>query len=205
MLINMQTLFPKMGFGAIERFIPGNKLISGLKGISSVVRKNPITAMKLLIDSEMKLLEGNKIQSVFLQNIATDLLLGLGMDDLLCEFADYLSSKYQLKAGFITMNHLKLAKALRNKGFERPMICSPINPIGFRMNPSQKIVEEELSSSYSFNIAMSIMASGAVSPVKSVNYLKELNGVDAVLFGASSKKHISETKALVDSIWRNSS
>ena len=26
-----------------------------------------------------------------------------------------------------------------------------------------------------------------------------------IIFGASSKKHISETKALVDSIWRNSS
>lgn len=190
--------------GAIEKFIPGNKLISGLKGISSVVTKNPTTAMKLLIDSEMKLLEGNKIQSVFLQNITTDLLLGLGMDDLLCEFADYLSFKYHLKAGFITMNHLKLAKVLREKGFERPMICSPINPIGFRMNPSQEIVENELSCNYSFNIAMSIMASGAVSPLDSINYLKDLPGIDSVLFGASTKKHISETKALVESIWKNS-
>jgi hypothetical protein len=191
--------------GAIEKFIPGNKLISGLKGISSVVTKNPITAMKLLIDSEMKLLERNKIQSVFLQNIATDLLLGLGMDDLLCEFADYLSCKYHLRAGFITMNHLKLAKVLRDKGFERPMICSPINPIGFRMNPSQKNVEDGLSAKYSFNIAMSIMASGAVSPSESIKYLKGLHGIDSVLFGASSKKHILETKALIDGIWKNSS
>ena len=191
--------------GAIEKFIPGNKLISGLKGISSVVTKNPITAMKLLIDSEMKLLEGNKIQSVFLQNIATDLLLGLGMDDLICEFADYLSSKYHLSSGFITMNHLKLAEVLRGNGFERPMICSPVNPIGFRMNPCQKNVEDELSCKYSFNIAMSIMASGAVSPLESIKYLKDLYGIDSVLFGASSKKHILETKALVESIWKDSS
>lgn len=183
----------------INKFTPGNKLMSGIKGVGSVLSANPIPMMQLLVDSEMKLLKGMNVQGIFLLNIVTDLLIGLEMHHLLYEFAQYAEKKYKVKAGFFTMNHVKLHDILVNKlGLEKPIIVSCINKIGFRMNPSQKAVEEALEKKDSINIAMSILASGALRPKEAVEYIESLVGVDAVLFGASTPNHIKETKEILE-------
>ena len=82
-------------FEMINKFTPGNKLVSGLKGVGSVISANPVPIMKLLVDSEMKLLKGMNVQGIFLLNIVTDLLLGLEMHDILYEFAQYTEKKYK--------------------------------------------------------------------------------------------------------------
>lgn len=188
-------------FEMINKFTPGNKLISGLKGVGSVISANPIPIMKLLVDSEMKLLRGLNVQGIFLLNIVTDLLLGLEMHDMLYEFAQYTKKKYNVKAGFFTMNHVKLHDVLVNKlGIKDPIIVSDINKIGFRMNPSQKEVENVLAKKDSYNIAMSFLASGALRPKKAAEYINSIKGVDSVLFGASSPGHIKETKEILESI-----
>ena len=51
--------------GALEKYAPGSKLVSGIKGFGSIITKNPIPAMKLLVDSEMKLLEKTKSKLFF--------------------------------------------------------------------------------------------------------------------------------------------
>ncbi|MFH0709188.1 MAG: hypothetical protein V2A75_03185 [Pseudomonadota bacterium] len=189
-------------FETISKFTPGNKLVAGLKGISSAVTSNPVPMMELLVDSEMKLLEGMNVKGIFLLNIVTDLLLGLEMYDMLLEFSKYTEKKYNVKAGFFTMNHVKLHDVLVNKlGLENPIIISDINKIGFRMNPSQEEVEEILVKHDSYNIAMSILASGAINPKEAVKYIGELPGVDSVVFGASSPANIQETKRLLEEIF----
>jgi len=184
---------------AISKFIPGSKIMAGVKGLSAAISYNPVPIMQLLVDSEMKQLQGLNVESIFLLNIVTDLLLGLGMYNMFHEFALYTEKKYNVKAGFFTMNYAKLNDVLTNKlGMNKPMICSDINKIGFRMNPSQEIVEGVLNRQNSYNIAMSFLASGAVKPKDAVEYLKSINGVDSVLFGASSPAHIKETKELLE-------
>lgn len=189
-------------FEAINKFTPGSKLMAGFKGASSLITANPVPVMQLLVDSEMKLLEGMNVQGIFLLNIVTDLLLGYEMHDMLYEFAEYSEKKYGVKAGFFTMNHVKLHDVLVNKlGMKDPIIISDINKLGFRMNPSQNEVEEVLKKEDSFNIAMSILASGAINPQEAVDYIGSLGkGVDAVLFGASSPEHIKSTKELLEKI-----
>ena len=188
-------------FEMINKFTPGNKLVSGLKGIGSVISSNPIPIMKLLVDSEMKLLKGMNVQGVFLLNIITDLLLGLEMYDILHEFSRYVEDKYSVKAGFFTMNHAKLHDVLVNKiGLKDPVIVSCINKIGFRMNPSKIEVENVLKKQDSYNIAMSFLASGALRPIEASDYLNSIKGVDSVLFGASSAGHIKETKEILESV-----
>lgn len=188
-------------FEAINKFTPGSKLIAGLKGIGSAVTSNPAPMMKLLVDSEMKLLEGMNVKGIMLLNIVTDLLLGLGMYDMLLEFSKYSEKKYNVKAGFFTMNYEKLHDVLVNElGIENPIIISDINKIGFRMNSSKEDVEKILGKKDSINIAMSFLASGAIRPEEAVEYIKSIDGVNSVLFGASSPVHIKETKELLEKV-----
>lgn len=189
-------------FDAINKFVPGNKLVAGLKGIGSAITANPVPVMKLLVDSEMKQLDGMNVESIFLLNIVTDLLLGFGMDDILGEYVEYIDRKYGVRAGFFTMNYTKLHDVLVNKlGIDKPLICSNINKIGFRMNPSQNDVESILSQNKSINIAMSVLASGAINPKEAIKYISSLEGVDSVLFGASSRGNIKNTKDLLDELF----
>jgi hypothetical protein len=186
-------------FEAISKFTPGSKIAAGLKGAGSLITANPVPMMQLLVDSEMKLLEGMNVEGIFLLNIVTDLLLGLEMYDVLYEFAQYTEKKYNVKAGFFTMNHVKLHDVLVNKvGLKDPMIVSNINKIGFRMNPSKAEVENVLAEKSSCNIAMSFLASGAINPQEASDYIESLKGVDSVLFGASSPNHILDTKNLLE-------
>lgn len=188
-------------FEAIAKFTPGSKVVAGLKGAGSLITANPLPMMKLLVDSEMKLLKGLNVQGILLLNIVTDLLLGLEMHDILYEFAMYTEKKYGVKAGFFTMNHELLHDVLVNKlGLENPIIVSDINKIGFRMNPSQQAVENTLAKKDSYNIAMSFLASGAIRPKEAVDYIGSVQGVDSVLFGASSPAHIKETKELLEAV-----
>ncbi len=188
-------------FEMINKFIPGNKLLSGLKGVGSMISANPVPIMQLLVDSEMKLLKGMNVQGIFLLNIVTDLLLGLEMYDMLYEFAQYTEKKYNVKAGFFTMNYVKLNDVLVNKlGFKDPIIVSNINKIGFRMNPSQKEVETVLAKKDSYNIAMSFLASGALKPKEATEYISTIKGVNSVLFGASTPSHIKETREILEAI-----
>ena len=97
------------------------------------------------------------------------------------------------------MNYVKLNDVLTNDlKLDTPMICSNINKIGFRMNPSKTLVEEKISKKNCFNIAMSVLASGAINPKDAAEYINTLDGVDAILFGASSKAHILESKELFE-------
>lgn len=188
-------------FEAIAKFTPGNKIVSGLKGAGSLITANPVPIMQLLVDSEMKQLKGMNVQGIFLLNIVTDLLLGLEMHDMLFEFSQYTQKKYNVKAGFFTMNHVKLHDVLVNKlGLVNPIIVSDIDKIGFRMNPSQAEVEDTLKKRDSYNIAMSFLASGAIKPKEAVEYISSIEGVDSVLFGASSPSHIKDTKELLEAV-----
>ena len=185
----------------IDKFTPGNKLASGFKGLGSLISSNPIPIMQLLVDSEMKLLKGKNVHGIFLLNIVTDLLLGLEMYEMLYEFSKYVERKYNVKAGFFTMNQVKLHDVLVNKlHLKDPIIVSNINKLGFRMNPSKDEVEDVLAMKGSYNIAMSFLASGALSPKEASDYIESLGSVDSVLFGASSPAHIKQTKEILETI-----
>jgi len=184
----------------IQKFVPGNTFSSGLKGIGSLMTSNPAPIMKLLVDSEMKLLKGKNVRGIFLLNVVTDLLLGLDMHDLFYEFSTYVEQKYCVKPGFFTMNFVGLHDVLVNKlGIVDPIIVSNVNKLGFRMNPSKEKVESVLAQKTSYNVAMSFLASGALSPQDAANYIRSLDGVNSVLFGASSSAHIRQTKTILES------
>jgi hypothetical protein len=46
-------------------------------------------------------------------------------------------------------------------------------------------------------IAMQVLAAGALKPKEAIEYLGKFRKIESVLFGASSKGHIDETKKLI--------
>lgn len=179
--------------GTIKQYVPGNFFGSIFKGGIAFVSKDYISIMELLIDAEMKMFKGIKTPVIFLQNVITDLLLGLGMKDILKAYHDYVKKKYNAEAGFITMNMPKLLDTLESMGIENPIICSSINKAGFRMSGGKDLYEKYLKERKFRAIAMQVLGGGAIPAKEAIEYVCSLPNVESILFGASSKQNIAQT------------
>ena len=178
----------------------GNILSMIANAGKGVLKQDPFEVMKVLIDAEMKMFRGLRVKAVFLQNIVTDLLMGYGVEEVPAQFAKYIRNKYHAEPGFITQNLPTLVDFLEKAGVENPLVCAGINKIGYLMNPSQKRYEQYIVEKKFQPMAMSMLASGAVSPRAAVEYITSLKNVKSIVFGASSKTHIEQTKKLIDEL-----
>ena len=184
--------------GALKRFMPGNVFSTVAKGGMALAKKDFIAMMELLVDAEMKMFSGINTEVIFLQNIVTDLLLGLGMKDFFVAFSEHIKKKYGAEAGFITMNMPLLLHTLQECGIENPIICSSINKIGFRMSGGVELYEKTIKENRFRPIAMQTLAAGAVPPSEAMEYVCRQKNIKSILFGASTKSHIQETKELIE-------
>ena len=157
--------------GTLKQYVPGNFFGSLFKGGVAFLSKDFLAIMELLIDAEMKMFKGINTPVIFLQNVVTDLLLGLGMKDVLVAYHDYVQKKYNADAGFITMNMPALLNVLEEGGVKNPVICSSINKAGFRMSGGKELYEETLRTRQLRAIAMQVLAGGAVSPREAIEYV----------------------------------
>jgi len=179
--------------GTIKQYVPGNLFGTILKGGVAYLSKDFLSIMELLVDAEMKMFKGVNTPVIFLQNVITDLFLGLGADEILIAFHAYVKKKYNAEAGFITMNMPKLIDVLENGGIKNPIICSSINKIGFRMSGGNEIYEEALKTRQFRAIAMQVFGGGAINPKEAIEYVCNLPNIESILFGASSKANIQNT------------
>lgn len=189
--------------GTLKEYVPGNFIGSLFKGGVAFLAKDYLSIMELMIDAEMKMFKGIDTPVIFLQNVITDLLLGLRMKEILVAFHKYVRKKYNAEAGFITMNMPKLLQVLEEAGIENPIICSSINKVGFRMSGGKEIYEETLRTKKFRAIAMQVLAAGAVPPKEALEYVCSLPNVESILFGASSKGNIQETASLIHKFDQN--
>jgi len=169
------------------------------KGGRSLFEQDMVKVMQLMIDVEMRMFRGLNVKVVFLQNIVTDLLLGYGVKDIFVGFADYIRERYDAEPGFTTMNMPRTVDFLLDCGIENPVVCSSINKAGYFMNPGMEAYETALKEKKFRPIAMSILASGAVPAEEAVEYICKQSQIESIVFGASSRGHIAETKRLIDS------
>ncbi|ULQ57939.1 hypothetical protein KJS94_06965 [Flavihumibacter rivuli] len=183
--------------GTIKQYVPGNFFGSVFKGGVAFLSKDYLSIMELLIDAEMKMFKGVNTPVIFLQNVVTDLLIGLGMTDVLVAFHKYIAKKYNAEAGFITMNMPKLVALLEQTEVRNPVICASINKVGFRMSGGKELYEHTLKTKQFRAIAMQVLAGGAVSPREAIEYVCSLPNIESILFGASSKINIEETISLI--------
>lgn len=184
--------------GTIKQYVPGNIFGTMFKGGMAVMSKGYLSIMELLIDAEMKMFKGIDTPVVFLQNVITDLLLGLGMNDVLKAYHDYIAKKYNAEAGFITMNMPKLLDTLESVGIINPIICSSINKFNFRMSGGKELYEDTLKNRKVRAIAMQVLGGGAIPAREALEYVANLPNIESILFGASSKTNIQSTVSLIE-------
>lgn len=184
--------------GTMKQYVPGNIFTTFAKGSFAFLSKDFIGLMELLIDAELKMFKGLNTPVIFIQNVLVDMILGLKMNIVFKEYDAYIRKRYNAEPGYITMNMPALLDALNSVGIQNPIICSSINKIGFRMSGGIEIYERYLKENKFRPIAMQVMAAGAIQPKEAIEYLGKFPRIESVLFGASSKPHIQETKDLVE-------
>jgi hypothetical protein len=192
--------------GALKRFMPDEGFLSAaMRGGMSLAKKDIEGITTLLVDAEMKMFHGLNTPVIFLQNVVVDLLLGLGFKEAFKIFANHVKARYNAEPGFITMNMPMLLNALDEVGVENPIVCANINKIGFRMCGGFDEYERALREKKFRAIAMSVFASGAIAPKEAIEWVCQQPNIEAIVFGASSRGNIRNTKELVDRYWPASS
>lgn len=210
------TLYPSMPYahkyanavnekgmmGALSQFMfagrtAGQAIATVIRGGKTVINKDMIEVMKLLIDAEMRMFRGLNVRAVFLQNIVTDLLLGLRIKNVFIEFANHIKATYDVDPAFNTMNMPYLVDFLQECGIQNPIVCSSINKAGYLMCPNREEYERTLATKQFRAMAMSVLASGAVPVNEAIDYVCKLPNIQSIVFGASSKAHISETRHMI--------
>ncbi|MBA5607598.1 hypothetical protein H3H36_19770 [Duganella sp. FT3S] len=188
--------------GALKRFMPDEGFLNAaLRGGMSLARKDIEGITTLLIDAEMKMFAGLNTPVIFLQNVVVDLLLGLGFKEAFRIFADHVRKRYNAEPGFITMNLPRLLDVLDELGIENPIVCSNINKIGFRMSGGFAAYEKALRERKFRAIAMSVFASGAIAPKEAIEWVCQQPNIESIVFGASSRGNIRNTRELVERHW----
>jgi hypothetical protein len=185
----------------LRRFAPGNIVETLFAGAMSAITQDADKLTCLLIDAEMKRFAGLKTPVIFLQNVVTDLLLGLKLYNLLAVFANHVKDKYGAEPGFITMNMPLLVDVLEQVGVNNPIVCANINKIGFRMSGGVEAYREVIRSGRCQSVAMSVFASGAIPPKEAIEWVCGLDGLQSIVFGASSLGNIRQSKMLIESAW----
>ena len=186
---------------AMRRFMPSENLVGALmKGGVSFARKDLKGMAELLIDGEMRVFHDLQTPVIFLQNVVTDLALGLGMFGAFSIFSDHVKRKYNAEPGFITMNLPRLLDALESEGIDNPIVCSNINKIGFRMCGGIEHYEHVLRTRRFRPVAMSVFGSGAIAPREALEYVTRQERIESIVFGASSIENIRKTKAIIDDL-----
>jgi hypothetical protein len=188
--------------GTLKQYLPGNIFTTLAKGGMAFVGKDFIKMMELLIDAEMKMFKGIETPVIFIQNVMVDLILGLGMNEVFVEYDRYIRKKYKAEPGYITMNLPKLLDVLESLGITNPVICSSINKLGFRMSGGLDVYERTIRERRFRPIAMQVLAAGALPPEEAIAYIGQFPQIESVLFGASSRSHIKQTRDLVNAYLR---
>jgi hypothetical protein len=185
-------------FDALRKFLPKEGFVDTLlRGSKAIATQDMKAVIGLLIDAEMKMFQGFSTPVIFLQNVVTDLLIGLRAVEALQGFSEHVQRKYRAEPGFITMNVPQLLPLLDEAGLKSPIVCANVNKIGFRMSGG---IDGYRRAAETYNprvIAMSIFASGAVPPGEAIDWVLEEPYVQSIVFGASSRRNIDTTIRLI--------
>ena len=184
--------------GTLKKVIPSGGMIDTLtRGTRALLGKDIESVMAMLVDAEMKMFDGLETPVIFLQNVVTDLILGLGAYDTFASFANYVQGRYKAEAGFFTMNLPKLLEALSSAGVQNPIVCANVNKAGFRMSGGIDAYRAATERYPARVIAMSVFASGGIPPREAIEWVTNEPYVESIVFGASGRANIENTVALI--------
>lgn len=183
-------------FGPIKLFL--NKILN--KNFFNYIfqfltfRKSFFDALiSILIKDDIKNFPKNKIAALYLHEIITDILIALNQKQIIFSFIVF-CKKEGFESGIATRNFVKLQEFLNNNNLKPDRILTHLNILGFNMNPSKKLVENNLKKVKGIKIiAMGVFASGSYyNEKKIVNYLKKFKSVKGLIIGSTNKSRIKK-------------
>lgn len=173
-------------------------LISNIKGgLKLAATRNLVHLTPLALDIEVPNAL-SKRSFIYLQNIITDLLIGMRRFDIIEKFVTS-CVKMGYRPGLITLNPVILDKEIRK--FDKAVlqdliVCFNINAEGFNVFPSLEALEEFIEGEHDYQLmGMSIFASGAANIPKSIDYIKKLK-LEYVVFGTSKIENVGSNMEL---------
>jgi hypothetical protein len=183
--------------------ISGNvrAIAAGLKG---VIRMDPVAFLETYLIYEISRIKSSagkqaNLDSVLLHEIITDMALALDLDWLFKSYIGFIL-KLGIKPGFETRNFAYLVNKFRewSVDFDKVLIATPFNKVGFQMNPSGVECEKALAKIPEPNvIAMSILAAGYLKPPEAMKYVGNLPNLVGIVVGVSKEQHALETFKLL--------
>lgn len=187
-----------------KRVVFSMNLRAMTNGLSGVVRMDPVALLKAYVLYEISRIKSTigrnaRLESVLLHEIITEMALALDMDWLVKSYIDFML-KLGIKPGFETRNFTYLVDKFRswNVDFRKVVIATPLNKVGFQMNPSKLECERSLTELTESNvIAMSILAAGYLRLPEAIEYVQTLTNVGGVVVGVSKERHSKETFRLL--------
>jgi hypothetical protein len=169
------------------------------KGALSALTLDPIRLMKTYLDMELAnivSLKGVNLTTVMLHEVITDLGISLEAKQLFHSFLRHIRDRYDVMPGFVTRNFVKFVEFFERYelSLDGVAVMTPVNRIGFQMNPSRESCEAVLSRMTHKNVvAMSIMAGGYLGLDEAIDYLGKLKNLSGIAVGVSSKEHAEHT------------
>jgi hypothetical protein len=183
MLTLLNYVLNKSSFRSLFIYLPSFLISGNIKFI-----------LPLILDLEIpkKLKKGS---FVYLQNIVTDLLLGMKRYDLIETFCKSLLKKGYLP-GLITLNPILLDEVISNfdSNIQKEIIvCFNINNSGFNVFPNLHEVNMFVLKKTRYKkMGMSILSSGGADNIDaSLKFIKSLP-LDYVVYGSSNLKNIEK-------------
>ena len=164
-----------------------------LQGAKGFITKDIQHALTLLIDIELLPFRGRQLGAIFLHDALTDLALGLHIESLLEIFRNHVEKTYKVPAGFITKNVPLLRERLEKLGWTNILVMASFNKMGFYFNPSLEAVSESIRKPGMEFVAMTTLASGALSPEIAYKFLSDFPDIHSIVVGMSKKNHVQET------------
>ncbi len=194
------------GMSGLFREILGRLPLSGkasvlVKGSLSAMSLDPIRVLTAYLNMELGAYlkvkpKVTKLRAVFLHEVVTDLGISFGTSKLFESFMAHIVDEYGARPGFVTRNFSRFADFFDRNHLDLrdAAIMTPMNKIGFQMNPSKESCEVALAQLKGGNVfAISILAAGYLKPDEAVDYLRGLPRLTGVAVGVSSEAHARDT------------
>ena len=187
--------------GKLTELNAGSKVRSIIGGGLGLLTRNPEKILQTYVKAESSLVEaslpaGARIESVFLHEIGTDLMVSLKMASLFEAFRHTVEDSLGVVPGFVTRNFPRFIDFIQNNSIDLKeyLVLTPFNSLGFQMNPNKQACEKALEDAKGVNvIAMSILAGGCLGLEESADYLSSLPSKVSCVVGVSSTEHAGAT------------
>jgi len=194
-----QTGMPGLAKRLAKQIVFSRDLGAIAAGLRAGVTADPQALLRTYLSYELSRLRSvakqTNLVSVLLHEVITDMGLALNLRWLFESYVEFMVNR-EITPGFNTRNFPYLIRRFGewNIDLREVLIAAPFNKVGFQMNPSKLDCEKALENLPVPNVlAISIFASGYVTPSEAAEYFTSLQGMKGVAVGVSREKHAVET------------